>query len=310
MQTQIEQNQEFALLKEMIKNTPDQIFVGSAQGVFLDVYPGAERTYHLDYSKMIGKHYSELYSVQFSARISEVLNQVLSTNTTQIVTYPIKVADMDSFCELDVLEQEFWYEARVIPIHVDYSDEPLVLWWTRDITERVVLQKRVQKIIDYDELTDLYTRRKILSTLTEQFHLSQAQSRNTAVIMIDIDNFKSYNDTYGHLIGDKVISHVTRVFADTVRDGDYLGRLGGEEFIAILPDTNREQAVAMAEALRNNVADMECWLDEKQSAHVTISLGVSHFYLADSDETQALQRADEAMYLSKQRGRNITTLFE
>lgn len=293
-----------------MKNSPDQIFVVSMSGVFLAIHQGRERTYHLDYDYMIGKHYSELYSPQFTAQIDAILAKVLSENLPQRVTYSIKVADMYAHLNPEDLDQEYWYEAKVIPVAATERCDPLLLWWTRDITAKVLLEEQIKKLIDYDELTGMYNRRKLLNSMDENFSLFKRYQANTCVIMLDIDDFKQVNDTFGHSVGDKVIKHVADIFSQNIRECDSLGRLGGEEFGVILPNTGIDQAHQLAKRLQRNVAGHVCAIDADNSITVTVSIGVSEFLPNDSDASLALNRADEAMYLSKNSGKNRVSVFE
>ncbi len=126
--------------------------------------------------------------------------------------------------------------------------------------------------------------------------------------MMDIDNFKSFNDTYGHQLGDRVLKDVAAVAKKISRAGDIAARYGGEEFIMILPETDSGQAMLFAERIRASVAEIEI-PHEGKTLHVTISLGVST-YPDHSEEKEVLIRAaDEALYTSKHRGKNCVSLF-
>ncbi len=146
-----------------------------------------------------------------------------------------------------------------------------------------------------DPLTGLLNRRG----LQAQLQLWQASGRPLAIIAIDIDHFKSINDRLGHAAGDQLLRHLAQLMRQVARHDDLLCRNGGEEFLLLLPDTSLASACAVAERLRQCVADSP----GPDGVTITISLGVA--YCADSNQLeQALERADQALYAAKQQGRN------
>jgi len=123
--------------------------------------------------------------------------------------------------------------------------------------------------------------------------------------MLDIDHFKQVNDTYGHPVGDRVLQAVTLACLDALRQNDSLGRLGGEEFVALLPGTDAEGALLVAERLRRQVAEAATVLDEGGAElRVTVSLGIAMLEPGEASAGDLLQRADAALYRAKEAGRN------
>ena len=121
--------------------------------------------------------------------------------------------------------------------------------------------------------------------------------------MIDIDNFKKLNDTYGHQFGDEVLQVVSRLFQDSLRKTDYVARYGGEELIAILPETSIEQAIIPIERLRCKISDQVFMYDFKR-VNVTVSIGIAqnNYDLLSADNF--IKLADNALYEAKQKGKN------
>jgi diguanylate cyclase (GGDEF)-like protein len=138
---------------------------------------------------------------------------------------------------------------------------------------------------------------------------SRRHNKKFSLIMMDIDNFKSFNDTYGHQLGDKVLKDVASVAKKTSRTEDIAARYGGEEFIIILPETDSRQAMIIAERIRASVAEIEI-PHENQKLHVTISLGVSTFPDHSEEKEELIHAVDAALYTSKHRGKNCVTLFD
>ncbi len=162
----------------------------------------------------------------------------------------------------------------------------------------------LQQIAALDALTGMYNRRFGMTRLHEEFNRSQRSQTPLGLIMMDLDYFKSINDNYGHLVGDRVLSQIGQAARQVLREEDLMVRYGGEEFLFILPAASPADAYKIAERIRQSVEKMDI-KDGDVCLHLTASFGVS----ACSDEPikeaeQLLQHADEALYRAKQQGRN------
>jgi diguanylate cyclase (GGDEF)-like protein len=146
-----------------------------------------------------------------------------------------------------------------------------------------------------------------METLDNEVARSKRHKHDFAVLVIDIDHFKEYNDTYGHLAGDEVLSRLASVFKKSVRSCDYVARYGGEEFILVLPEIGSEGGVKTAERIRKKVVK-ENFAGDGEPREVTVSVGVAS-YPKDGDDPQTIIRhADAALYQSKESGRNQVVL--
>ena len=161
-----------------------------------------------------------------------------------------------------------------------------------------------------DELTGLINRRFLLEALAQQIAMSKRHGQPLALLMIDIDFFKLVNDNHGHLSGDKVLKGVAQAIAARTRAQDLPGRLGGEEFLVILPNTTAQGAVQLAEILRQGVGSTEFQSVTDKPIAITISIGVceqGQMRKAQCDDM--INAADQALYLAKQNGRNRVEVF-
>ena len=158
-----------------------------------------------------------------------------------------------------------------------------------------------------DSLTGLYNRKHLMETLDKEVSRSQRHSHSFSLLVIDIDHFKKYNDTYGHLAGDEVLSRLASVFQKSIRSSDYAARYGGEEFIIMLPEIGPEQGVEAAERIRHKVAE-EIFSGEGESIKVTISVGVASYPENGEDAESVIRNADAALYEAKELGRNRVIL--
>ncbi|SIN68085.1 diguanylate cyclase (GGDEF) domain-containing protein [Sulfurivirga caldicuralii] len=164
--------------------------------------------------------------------------------------------------------------------------------------------EEIQRIAVLDGLTGIYNRRFGMQRLHEEFGRAQRSKTPLALIMLDIDHFKSINDTYGHPVGDRAIKLVVKLGKTVLREGDILVRYGGEEFMIVLPGAAIDDAVKVAERLRHKVTET-LLLHGDQQIHLTVSLGVAGYpALEVADEDALIALADEALYKAKESGRN------
>jgi diguanylate cyclase (GGDEF)-like protein len=161
-----------------------------------------------------------------------------------------------------------------------------------------------------DVKTGLYNHGYFMVRLKEEVAQTRHSFYSSAVIVMDVDKFKNFNDTYGHLAGDQVLENLAQVIRQNVRANDVPSRFGGEEFTVMMPHSDISTAWTIAERLRNSVAEMRvAW--EVPLPQLTISLGVFVFdQNNDLNTTDILRRADEALYISKANGRNRSTIWE
>ena len=164
--------------------------------------------------------------------------------------------------------------------------------------------ENLQRVAAMDPLTGVYNRRFGLQRLTEEFGRSSRSGDPLGLLMLDLDHFKAVNDTYGHLVGDRVLQTVVRAARQVLREGDVLLRYGGEEFLIALPGAGRDDLMQMAERVRRAVAEAEV-TEAGQRIPVTVSIGGSG--LPDNNATKPqdlIVVADAAMYSSKESGRD------
>lgn len=173
----------------------------------------------------------------------------------------------------------------------------------REIDKRSKLEEILRHQASTDPLTGLYNRRFYEQLFEREFKQAKRYGSSLALCVLDLDRFKDVNDSYGHVSGDVALCRVADACRDELRESDIIGRLGGEEFVLILPQTDAAGAAVVADRLREHIAAMEV---ETETARfrVTVSLGVTELQSTDTGITDLIRRADEALYLSKSEGRN------
>ncbi len=166
--------------------------------------------------------------------------------------------------------------------------------------EKIIkLNKKLHALAHKDPLTGTQNRLAFMKAIEEEIERAKRYKTPLSIIMFDIDFFKKINDTYGHGIGDEVLKKLAETIEKNLRKTDKLFRIGGEEFIIILPNTNIENAKIVAEKLRKAI----CKTDFGKPGRITISLGVTSFTKEDNEDS-FLDRVDKALYMAKNNGRN------
>lgn len=162
--------------------------------------------------------------------------------------------------------------------------------------------EKVENQLYFDELTSVYNRTTGINRLKEEIARSQRNKRSLSVAMLDIDNFKTINDKYGHIIGDKILNRVASQIKNHLRIGDIVSRYGGEEFLIILPETDEIKAYMALERVRAAIEKKLIRIGGEK-LQVTVSIGLTE---VDNLETpiEVLERADKALYQAKSNGKN------
>ncbi|RCV91846.1 sensor domain-containing diguanylate cyclase [Billgrantia montanilacus] len=177
-----------------------------------------------------------------------------------------------------------------------------------DLSERKALEEKLKMQALTDPLTGLGNRRYLEDQAVMEIARAERSGASLSLIAIDLDHFKRVNDTYGHDVGDLVLQAFAKLARQVLRDGDVLCRMGGEEFAVLLPDTNREQALQVAERLREAVATTPAKVDqdvtEDGALAYTTSLGVTLVSAREGSLKPAIKRADQGLYAAKEAGRN------
>ncbi len=172
-----------------------------------------------------------------------------------------------------------------------------------DITERKKLEKELEKVATTDPLTNILNRRGLEQIIKKQFTSNHKAKDIYSFLMLDIDFFKKINDTYGHPLGDKILIHVVNLCKKCLRAYDYISRIGGEEFAVLLPHTDSDRAVAIANRIRKKIENSP-YIHENSPVPCTISIGCFTNDNQIEEISQIYKQADEALYHAKDSGRN------
>lgn len=270
----------------------------------------------------------------FAASSAEEAIKILKANTIEVVITDIILPGQSGLeltdlirekCDTDVIvitgyKDSYSYEEAINKGATDFIFKPVrfeevLLRLKRVLRERQLTKERVQilekleKLAITDGLTKLYNLRHFYTHLEVEVGRSNRYGHSLGLLLLDIDRFKVYNDTYGHLEGDKVLIKLSQTIQSCLRTMDSAYRYGGEEFTIILPETSGKEAETVAHRIRKAVEAEKLFPEPNKPYHVTISIGVTE-YRQEEEFADFIKRADKAMYLSKLAGRNrVSTLF-
>jgi two-component system, cell cycle response regulator len=177
----------------------------------------------------------------------------------------------------------------------------------RDLThDRIQMLEKLQELAITDDLTRLFNSRHFYSQLENEIHRYNRYQRPLSLLMIDVDFFKEFNDTCGHLAGDQILNKIAQLIVYCLRNLDTAYRYGGEEFTVILPETTCDSALLVAERINQVVHDEV--FDVMSDRKMSVSIGVTEFSPGETI-SEFIRRADKAMYMAKEGGRNRTVLL-
>ena len=198
----------------------------------------------------------------------------------------------------------FWADTVIQKIYDNKNNLIGYQYIMNDITDKLILQE----IAIRDPLTNLYNRLKILELIQYEIEKAQRYNHVFSLLMIDIDDFKHINDTFGHNFGDEVLKEFSKCLKQSVRKIDIASRWGGEEFLILLPETKKEQALKVANRIKENLSKVYVDYNNIVVSMNTASFGLTEYHREDNSN-QLIEKVDKALYISKNNGKNKISLY-
>lgn len=282
---------------DLFENVPIACFTVDMEGSIREWNLAAQQLYGYTKEEVLFQpFYARVFRGANASHIHDILQRVMQGS----VITGIESEDYDSEGNLHCVIRS------VFPIRNPNREVVGAIVSVVDVTYRVeyenqlkAMNQKLQSLAVTDGLTGLHNHRAFQDHLEEQFQAAMRNKQPLALILMDVDHFKQYNDTYGHQAGDEVLRQVAQILLANVREGDFVARYGGEEFVVVLPRTDLESAVAVAERLRRAVESAE-W----QLRPVTGSFGVACIRPDMETRQELIEATDQALYQAKKNGRN------
>ncbi|MYN20316.1 diguanylate cyclase [Rugamonas sp. FT107W] len=281
---------------------PDPAFIFTRSGKYAALFGGTDARYYHDGSSLVGKRIGDVLNAEKAAWFLAQIAVALAKRGLHVVEYRLDRKDVKGL-EGDGPDDTIWFEGRAQALDYQVDGEDAVLWVASNITTSKKLEALLRMQSETDALTGLANRRKLMQALNDSHGLHARYRTPASVLIFDIDNFKDINDRYGHLSGDKAIQVTADVCRRELRTTDFPARLGGDEFVILMPHTTWEQAMPIAERLRQRIADQLRELGTLGQG-ATISGGLDQMLPGDTSSEEVLKRADDALYRAKHGGRN------
>jgi len=256
----------------------------------------------------IFNHYPTLKTPSFIRSCKSVLkfgNYVFFSQKLHKYLFPFKVTGSHSK-NFKLMQQS----CAMTPLRNKNGKVNNIVITIQNVTENVYLEKSLKAMVLEDSLTGIHNRRYLDKRLEEEFIRFKRSGRSLSLIMLDIDNFKKINDTYGHPFGDTVLKEIAKTCTGITRGSDILARFGGEEFCLILPESGQEGALTFGERLRTAIADLRiCYNEENKNISLTASIGISVLNTSTESREALLKEADSALYFCKKNGKNMVKIY-
>ena len=282
---------------KLFEELPDGALIVDPKMRILDLNNAAQHYLHLTQAD-IGK----LVKVSL-ARFPELVKSIYSNSDKTDLEIKIdRVMENDKENETT---KPTWLKANIISIRNEgpVIDGQMII--IRDVTERKQFEEQLYYLSTTDELTGLYNRRYFIKVAADELERAKRYHKYFSLILMDIDHFKSINDTYGHSAGDDILRSLGLLLQNRLRKSDTAARLGGEEFGVILPETGLDQAYTAAEQIRKKIVSSPVEY-EGQTINYTLSAGVTSCYSSTNSIEDLMRKADRALYEAKEKGRNVS----
>ncbi|WP_424686919.1 diguanylate cyclase [Halarcobacter ebronensis] len=253
-----------------------------------------------DLEEFLVKHNSIL---DVFKRDNNLLNKDIFENSENWISKLSELNEIDRTVKIENKDGE----DRIFTINIDdyeQKGEHYVISFT-DITELKEKSNLLEYQANHDQLTGLFNRQKFNEIFKKEIKREKRYNNNLSLIIFDIDNFKNFNDDFGHNVGDEVLKIISKVLLENIREHDSVARWGGEEFLVLLPQTDELGAKNVAEKIRKAI---ESYKRDDIPRQITASFGVTRFK-EDDNETSVLKKADDALYKAKKEGKNRVEVF-
>lgn len=292
-----------ARLRAVIHAIPDIMVVLDEDGYYREVLSSPSHLFYSSASELVGQSLYTFLPQETAERLLTCIRESLRTAEPQAIEY-----------ERDTPLGHRLFEGRVQPLDYHLGGKRMVVFLARDITERKVKEDEISYLAFYDHLTGLPNRRLLQDRLNQALAFSARSGQLGALLFIDLDNFKTLNDSQGHDIGDLLLQQVAGRISKCVRETDTIARLGGDEFVVMLEQLGSQEELAatqgksIGEKILNELRRPYQLAGNEYNS--TASIGITLFNAHKENSEELMKRADIAMYQAKSAGRNTLRFFD
>lgn len=281
-----------SMLRTLVENSPDCIMLLDREGRLLFMNAGGKESMEVeDFTSVYGTPWLDFWRGENLAAARNALQAGQTGKQERL-----------QGCCPTTKDAPRWWDVVVTPLKTQRGKLRQLLVIARNITERHYYVQQLEALASTDGLTGLYNQRTFQQHLALEVERSHRYQEPLTLLLLDIDHFKRYNDTFGHPAGNVLLVHLAQVLKDHARTADIVARYGGEEFAVILPNTDTDGGILTAEQLREAIQTIN-----HASDVVTVSIGVASLQAHASDAPALIMQADVALYHAKTHGRNRVT---
>lgn len=285
-------------IESILENMPDVFYRTDLQGLITLMSPSCKEAIGYEADEMIGRPLASFYCTP--SEREKILNALAEGNG--------KAQHVEA-CLTHKDGSRVWISTNAYLRRDENGQTIGVEGIARNISERKELEEKLTTFARIDGLTQVYNRRYFHEEAEKQLMLAHRYHRSVAILVLDLDHFKKINDTYGHRAGDEVLKDFARICRETIRETDIIGRIGGEEFAILLPETERGSTLQLAERIRSSVESSALKFNKATLAY-SVSIGVA---VKDAEKIHIddlLSRGDKSLYEAKEAGRNRVRIYD
>lgn len=297
------------LMHAVFESMPEPTFLINKSGTYVEAWGGKDIKRHHNPSPLVGLNQYQVLPADKAIWFSQVIVDVIDSQTATEIEYTLDPNDLPCFEGIEGPTEVQHFSALVIPL----PNTSLVLWTVRNITEyKHMLDKlaqqqlKLEKLTYIDHLTQVYNRYALDTLLPDAIELAKLKHSGAAILMIDIDCFKQYNDRYGHVKGDHALLSLGQTIRSWAEPNDLCFRYGGDEFLAFIPNTNSEDILCRAKQLQSDVKSLAIPHSASTVGDIfSITIGIQHYQIVPEtmDAERFIAVADKALFFAKSQQR-------
>lgn len=285
--------------RTLLDESSDPIFTFYPDGQYRYVNQAFAKGVGKPLEEIIGRKIWDVFPKEEADKRFAIVRWVFESGESKVIEVRVPRPDGDRY-----------YMTTIKPIMDDQRRVISVICISKEITERKAMEERLAHMAQHDILTDLPNRTLFSDRMQQAVAQARRDKTRLALMFLDLDNFKPVNDTFGHHVGDLLLKEVAKRIQDCVRESDTVGRIGGDEFVVLLPTIEDEQDVLVVAKKIHHALNQPFELPGYQGPNISSSIGIAIYPDHGCDEIQLSKNADDAMYHAKAHGRNRVELYQ